>query len=201
MKYDRAVSEVVVRFALSVFPFGLLLPSYNLGCLTFSFDVCIADDVSSCGVRVPFPALGRTRYRAWSWRIVTILSTSLSPLWCRISACLLSSSVRTDPFAEHLTRDQNPGGWALQLHGDFCSRVQLGRPPGHERRIEGGRSTSIGEGNISCIENLTCSHGNIVDIVTDPCMSTYFLTLTRTCRRRRIFEELFRRREQFVCTS
>ena len=46
VKYDRAVSEVVVRFALSVFPFGLLLPSYNLGCLTFSFDVCIADDVS-----------------------------------------------------------------------------------------------------------------------------------------------------------
>ena len=128
------MSEVVVRFPLSVFPFGLLLPSYNLGCLTFPFDVCNADDVSSCGVRFPFPALG----------IVTILSTSPSPLWYRISACLLASSVRTDPVAEHLTPAQNPGGRALQLHRDFCSRVQLGGPPGHERRIEGNRSTSIG---------------------------------------------------------
>ena len=125
VEYDRAVSEVVVRFALSVFLFGLHLLSCNLGCLTFPFDVCFADHVSSCGVRVPFPALGRTRYRAWSWKIVPILSTSPSLLWCRISACLLASSVRSDPFAEHLTRVQNPGGWALQLHGDFCSRVQV----------------------------------------------------------------------------
>ena len=33
VEYDRAVSEVVVRFPLSVFPFGLFLPSYNLGVL------------------------------------------------------------------------------------------------------------------------------------------------------------------------
>ena len=104
--------------------------------------------------------------------IVTILSTSPSPLLCRISACLLASSVRTDPFAEHLTQVQNPGGWALQLHGDFCSRVQLGGPPGHERRIEGSRSTSIGEGNISCFENLTCSHGSVyVDICLLSCVN------------------------------
>ena len=129
MEYDRAVSEVVVRFALSVFHFGLHLPSCNLGCLTFPFDVCFADHVSSCGVRVPFPALGRTRYHAWSGKIVPILSTSPSLLWYRISACLFVSFVGMDPFAEHLTRVQNPGGWALQLHGDFCSRVQLGGPP------------------------------------------------------------------------
>ena len=145
------MSEVVVRFALSVFPFGRfsLLRTW-----------AVSPFPSTFASLTTFPLVVSEFCSRAGRDIAQVLENRNDPLDISLATLVQDFCMSAREFCSNgpFRRTPHPSPESRRVG---APRVQLGGPPGHERRIEGSRSTSIGEVNISCVENLTCSHGPV----------------------------------------